>query len=330
MPAGIFGQRFVSHRRKPWHALGYVVEQELSAREAYALAGEYDVETEELFAGTLATGYKAVIRAETDDDPRRVLSVVRNDYELVTPSDLVGAWDEVVKRPVETLGALHKGATFFFSTMLPTVNVHGDEVENYMLVSSPMTGSDAIWLRVTPVRVVCQNTLIASVSASTERHRIVHDSRALPNLKLWLDHVYTKAEAKAKLMTKTFRAMADRSVNTEEVGEVLEMVYTMPALPRRSEMPEPIYIERREKVAQERERAQVWRDGVMELFEGKGTGMKSPAARGTAWGLYNAFTEAADYGGRGKVETVAESALVGDRARIKATAYDACVSLLKK
>lgn len=332
MAHNLFGDRFYSLRRPAWHGLGNVLDQELGATKAFDLIGAYDVRLEAITtASGLACAQKAVVRSATDDDPQeRVLSIVGEDYNLVTPRQVVKAWDAMIERPVETIGSLDKGATIFVSTKLPTLDVNGDEVENYMLLSSPMTGNDAIWLRVTPVRVVCQNTLIAAASASTEKHRIVHDSRAEERMKLWLEHVYTKAVEKMNLMNRAFRAMADTPVTTADRDNVIEFVYTMPKMPIRAEMPETVYVEAVQTFEYQRERTLRRREAVREIFDGKGYGMDTPAARGTAWGLYNAVVEFSDYCGSGKGQAVAESALTGDRARDKEKAYGACAKLADK
>jgi phage/plasmid-like protein (TIGR03299 family) len=331
MAHNLFGERFFSFRRPAWHGLGQVLDQEMNAAQAFDLIGAYDVYTEPMTtASGLPVPTKAVVRAPVNgEDKPTVLSVVSNDYELVTPRQVVNAWDSAVTRPVETIGALGKGETLFISTKLPTLDVNGDEIENYLLAASPMTGNDAIWIRVTPVRVVCQNTLIASASDSTEKHRVIHDRRAEDRLKQWLEHVYTKAVAKAETMNRAFRAMAATPVTKEDQSNVLEMVYTMPAMPRRLEMPQEVYIERAAKHEYDVRRMQDKRAATLELFEGRGLGSTSSAARGTAWGLYNAVVELEDYSGRQTTATK-ESAIVGDRARTKATAYEACLELVRR
>jgi hypothetical protein len=107
------------------------------------------------------------------------------------------------------------------------------------------------------------------------------------------------------------------------------MVYTMPAMPRRLDMPEAVYIERSAKFEYDVRRTQDKRAATLELFEGKGLGSTTSAARGSAWGLYNAIVELEDYSGR-QTRATAESAIVGDRARVKATAYDVCLDLVRR
>jgi len=82
------------------------------------------------------------LRNPTTDDPEtRVFGIVGADYHLVTPDDFVSIWDERVGRPIETIGALGFGETFFISTTLPKMDVRGDEVEFYLLRQTDPDGS---------------------------------------------------------------------------------------------------------------------------------------------------------------------------------------------
>jgi phage/plasmid-like protein (TIGR03299 family) len=330
MAHNLFGERFYSMRKPAWHGLGLVLDTEIGAADAFDRIGAYDVHLEDLqTAGGIPIPQKAIVRDRTsDDDQLQVFGVVGPDYNLVSPRDVVSLWDSAVKQPVETIGALGSGETLFVSTKLPTLDVNGDEVENYMLVVSPMTGNDALQIRVTPVRVVCQNTLIASKRASTETYRIVHDTRAKERLTKWLEEVYAKALKRMDDLNASFRAMATTPIDAEARGLVLEQVYTMPALPKQDVI-ESVYVERMRNYEYQVERMARRRGGAIELFEGKGHGLDRAPAAGSAWGLYNAVVEMEDYGGGGAPAAVAESALVGDRARAKERAFDACLELAK-
>jgi arsenate reductase-like glutaredoxin family protein len=326
MAHNLFGNRFYSFRSNPWHKKGYISQEPLNAVAAYEKMGGYRVRLDDLqTVGGMAVPNKAVIREATADDPNeKCLSVVGPDYVLVSPWEIVNAWDEMVHRPVETMGALGSGATFFCTTKLPTLDVKGDEIEFYMALCSPMTGGDAISIMTTGTRVVCQNTLNVAKKNSTETHRIVHDTFALPRLKLWLEHVHDSALKRMQEQNEAFRAMAEKPIDAEARGLILEMVYTMPALPNRN-APASIVRERMEKFEYDADRAMRRRAGVLELLEGKGTALDTPATGGTTFGLYNAIAEMEDYGGNGDGPKVMESLLLGDRARTKARAFDACM-----
>ena len=125
----LFGERFVSSRVPAWHQLGLVLQQPVSARQAWNLAGPYEVGLEDLVAspsGPVAS-HKAIIRRPCKGDPKhRVFAVVGAAYQLITPAQFCDLWDQHVRAPIETLGALGHGEVFFVSTKLPSFSVRGD------------------------------------------------------------------------------------------------------------------------------------------------------------------------------------------------------------
>jgi len=66
------------------------------------------------------------------------------------------------------------------------------------------------------------------------------------------------------------------------------------------------------------------REEVRALYEGKGTGSGSEAAKGTAWGYYNAVVEYEDYG---RKNTKPEGVLVGKGAEAKERAFAEALKL---
>ena len=332
MSHNLFGERFLSYRRPAWHGLGLVLDEEIGAYDAFTKIGTYEVHLEDLVTETgLRLPNRAVVRAPTDDDPMpRPFGIVSDTYTLITPTNVCDVWDRAVARPIETIGSLDKGATFFVTTKLPTLDIAGDEVENYLLLISPMTGGDALQIRVSPVRVVCQNTLVVAKKASSETYRIVHDEQAEIRLSSWLTGIYDRAIEKAATINADFAAMAAKRLDGGAVNRILEMTYTMPKLPR-SDAPEVVMVERRAAYEYQKEWAENRRTGARALFEGKGVGTETPAARGTAWGLYNAVVELEDYSTprRSDASARSEEALTGSRARAKERAYEACLKEAK-
>lgn len=330
MAHNLFGSTFFSFRKPAWHNLGTVMDTEHTATQAFDLVGAYDVHTEPIATTSgMQLPYKAIIRTATADRPAEHFGIVSESYNLVTPRDVVTKWDASVTRPVETLGALGKGETMFVSTKLPTLDVKGDEIDNYLLLVSPMTGNDSIQIRVAPVRVVCQNTLMAAKAASTETYRIVHDEHAQERLQEWLKLVYEHALDRMQAMQRSFVRMAETQISSADADNIIEMTYTMPALPARN-CPEPIYAERMAIHQIHSGRLEKRREAARELFEGKGMGSDTKAARGTVWGAYNAITELENYGGQGKIAAKAESALTGARADVMEKAYSVCVDFTRK
>lgn len=329
-PASVFGSRFLSHREPAWHKLGLVVEEPESAASAFQMMGPYEVELVKV-RGNTPIGplpYKVIVRKPTADDPQyRTFGLVGMDYTLIRPEEFVQIWDEHVAEAVETIGALGHGETMFISTKMPSYEVAGDEIDNYLLAVSPMTGGDAAEVRVTPVRVVCQNTLIASAHMASETYRIWHTEGAKVRLGGWLSEIYNRALERSQALQEAFSILAAHRVSAPEEDEwVLRAAYPNPRRPR-LDAPEEIVKARQEGYEYSMVRQQAKRDAASELFQGRGQGSSSPAYAGTAWGLYNACCELEDYRrGRGP-ESIARNALFGGRAKAKAAAFEACLEI---
>lgn len=325
MAHNLFNERFGDARQPAWHGLGTVFTEKLSATAAYKQIGKYEVRLAPATADGVPLGRNAILRSPTTDDPEtRVFGVVGDDYVLITPDDVCSIYDEHVGKPIETIGALGHGETFFVSTYLPTLNVKGDEVENYLLISNPMTGLASAEVRVTPVRVVCQNTLIASESMAVQKLRIVHNAQAKVRMAEWVQETYEFAETAAHALRDLFEVMASKRVKTAEAQKLFDYAYPFPSQPKMTAT--QAVMEQRTKWWDENvslmERR---REGARSLFEGMGTGMDHVAAKGTLWGAYNAVVECEDYRRTSREDSWASSAMFGERAKAKKRAFEYAV-----
>ena len=148
-------------REKPWHGLGTRVENAPTSKEALELAGldwkviQKPILTED---GTLIEGFKANVR----DRDQKVLGVVSNRYKVVQNEEAFAFTDALLGEGVhyETAGSLAEGKRTWILANLPhKYIIAGDEITPYMVFMNSHDGSGAIKVCMTPIRVVCQNTL---------------------------------------------------------------------------------------------------------------------------------------------------------------------------
>lgn len=112
-----------------------------------------------------ASEFKANVREDTGD----VLGIVSNDYKVVPNKDAFKFLDALIGSDLhfETAGSLQGGRKAWVLARLPEfVEVGGDQVGNYLYVANSHDGSMAVTAAVTPVRVVCANTLGAALRRS--------------------------------------------------------------------------------------------------------------------------------------------------------------------
>jgi len=178
---------FVSYREPAWHRLGHVVTEAMTSAEALALSrADYEVSTMPLFAfdGSRAVpvGDKVATTRMVGERPQ-VLGVVGTGYEVVQNKDAFGLLDDIAGvggATFETAGVLRDGSRVFATMKLPeTVTVAGvDRHDLYVSVATSHDGSLALTAMVTPVRVVCQNTLSVAIGTAERVHRIRHTCSA--------------------------------------------------------------------------------------------------------------------------------------------------------
>jgi phage/plasmid-like protein (TIGR03299 family) len=323
----IFGKRFLSNREPAWHGLGIVLEDKrVTAVEALRMMGEYSIRTEQLVTanGGLEAPRKAIIREATNKgEAEKVLGTVGPDFHPIGPLATCSIWDEAVDVPVETIGALRDGAHLFISTKLPKFSVKGDEVQDYLLVSNPMDGGESAEIIRTPVRVVCANTLRLGKQQGIEAFRIVHDENAQKRMYDWLHGLYQKAVAQQKLIKEACEVLATCKVNDSAASEILDGIYPEPKKLRVT-APSEVMKKREKHRLYAAEHMETNREQVLKLFKGNARGGDTVAAKGTAWGLYNAAVEYEDYRWARNPQQALESSVFGARAEVKDAAFEAC------
>ena len=177
---------FVSLREPAWHGLGTVIEQEATTREMLEIANLHDwdiqvndvpLEENETSAKTF---YKVTRRDPSDHSKRNVLGVVGERYSVLQNEELFDFGDMLLDGGRwETAGSIKNGTQVFGSlalereTVLDPTGV-SDLVSNYLLVSTGHDGSLAVQVSVTPVRVVCANTLGFALRNVKQSFRLRH------------------------------------------------------------------------------------------------------------------------------------------------------------
>jgi len=164
MPAAVETMFYV--RETPWHGLGIRVEEALTSADALVAAGlDWQVNQTPIYTsdGRTIPNYKANVR----DSDSRVLGVVTDRYKVVQNSTAFEFTDALLGEGVTfaTAGALQDGRRVWVLAKLPEKYIIGGEaIEPFLVFSNSHDGSAAIKVSMTPIRVVCQNTLNLALS----------------------------------------------------------------------------------------------------------------------------------------------------------------------
>lgn len=152
-------------RETPWHGQGLRVEDAPTSEDAIRLAGlDWEVQQQPIYLadGTEIKGNYANVRS-TDQKP---LGIVGERYKIVQNTEAFAFTDALLGEGVqyETAGSLKDGKVIWLLARMPeTIEILGDKVDPYMVFTNTHDGSGAVRVCMTPIRVVCNNTLNAAM-----------------------------------------------------------------------------------------------------------------------------------------------------------------------
>ena len=163
-------------REKPWHGLGTMVAEAPNSKDALRLAGlNWKVLQEPVYTENeeLIQGYKANVR----DTDRKVLGVVTDRYKVIQNEEAFAFTDTLLGEGVryETAGSLQEGRRVWMLARLPREFIIGGErISPYMVFSNTHDGSRAVKTALTPIRVVCNNTLNLALRTAKRSWSMIH------------------------------------------------------------------------------------------------------------------------------------------------------------
>lgn len=174
MPALI--ESMFSVREKPWHQLGTILDNPPTSEEALIAAGlNWNVIQEPIFKenGVNIPGYVANVR----DSDNSVLGVVTKKYAIVQNREAFAFTDSLVAddgMTWETAGSLRNGRTIWVLGKMPETQILDDKLEPYICFTNTHDGTGAVRVCMTPIRVVCNNTLNLALSTAKRSWSAVH------------------------------------------------------------------------------------------------------------------------------------------------------------
>lgn len=303
-----------SVRELPWHGLGTVLDAPPSIDEALRASGlawsatmepaftaaPYDADP--VIAALTAAGAdpdtvtrivamlpdfvpgeQLETRVVRRSDHRTKIGEVGPGFRPLDNADALGWFSPLIGEglvTLETAGSLHGGSRVWVMARLtgadPVEVTPGDEVAPFLLLAHGHDGKAAIRCGLTPVRVVCQNTLTAAVGRA-DLVVIRHTLRAADMLADARDAIRGEIDRFAKV-AEGWRFLASRPADDEDLARLVRGVFG-------SGLPSDDDSEDAEEIAEGGAGSRVL-GKVRELWEaGRG------ARPGTWWTAYNAVTE---------------------------------------
>ena len=212
-------------RETPWHGLGTRVMEAPDSRDALIAAGlDWNVVQEPIYTAenALINGYKANVR----DSDRRVLGVVTDRYKVVQNQEAFAFTDELLGQGVryETAGSLQDGRKVWLLAHMPhEYIISGERISPYLLFSNTHDGSGAIKVALTPIRVVCNNTLNLALGTAQRSWSMIHTGNIQSKMKEAKDTLF-KAERYMDELGKEFEKLRMKKLSDQEVMDYIEIL----------------------------------------------------------------------------------------------------------
>lgn len=174
MPANI--DSMFSTRVAPWHGLGQIIQEAPDSAAAIVAAGlDWEVAQHPIFVdGSEVPLYRANVRT----DSGTVLGIVTDRYTIVQNKEAFSFADALVgggEVKYETAGALREGRqVWMLAKMNREYDILGDKIDPYLCFVNSHDGTGAVRVLMTPIRVVCQNTLNMAIRGAQRSWSTTH------------------------------------------------------------------------------------------------------------------------------------------------------------
>jgi len=224
-----------------------------------------------------------VTRTNPFDGGKDVLSVVGSRYKVIQNEELFAFADNVLDNDSakwESAGSLKKGRVVFGSLDIPRTIVldpqgANDQTKLYLIVWTSHDGSVSVQAAITPVRVVCQNTLNLAMRNAKQSFKIRHTQTAEGRIlaareALGLTFQY------ADEFQKEAQELFAQEITDKQFSDLIRTLYPKPELDKNGSLKK-------------------WESKVVLLDDLYHNSPTNATIKGTAWGAFNALTERIDY-----------------------------------
>lgn len=268
-------------REVPWHGLGTRVEEAPNSADAIRLAElDWRVESNPIYDvyGKEIPGFVANTRSSDNS----VLGIVSPQYKIVQNSKAFEFTDSLLDDGVvyETAGSLKDGKMIWLLAKMPQQKILDDAFDPYICFTNSHDGTGAVKVCMTPVRVVCNNTLNLALSTAKRSW----SARHMGNIDSKLEearHTLGLANDYMKSLEEEADRLANIQVTDSQILKMFDELYPITA----------------ETTARKIENINTIKDNFFRCYE-------MPDIRqfkNTAWGVINAISDQATHSNPGRM-----------------------------
>lgn len=219
-----------SVRVTPWHGLGEIIQEAPTSDDAIRIAGlDWRVIQSELICkenGQVIDGFKVNIR----DTDKKTLGIVTDRYKIVQNSEAFAFTDALLGEGVryETAGSLASGRRVWMLAKLEDRIITDELIEPYLVFTNSHDGTGAVRVAITPVWVVCQNTLNLALQTAERQWSCAHKGDIQGKLEE-ARHTLLNANRYMDELEEDFGELKLIGLTDDKVKEYIEMLLPIDA-----------------------------------------------------------------------------------------------------
>lgn len=218
-----------NNRPMPWENLGEKIHGALNSKEAIKAAGlDWLVYSMPVFSEVCYPGddlfKKKKIKSENfvanvRDKDDKILGIVSTKYKIIQNIEAFAFTDELLGNHnivYETAGSIDRGKRIWLLAKIPAMfRIFDDEIDPYIVFTNTHDGSGAVKVIMTPVRVVCKNTLNLALQTAKRcwstshlgdiKSKMIMAHETLFNAKNYMDYLILSAQKLYKIKLTTER-----------------------------------------------------------------------------------------------------------------------------
>ena len=215
-----------SVRKLPWHGLGEVIEEAPTSGEAIRLAGlNWKVNQKPVIVDGETTDFIANVRS----DNKRVLGIVTDRYSVVQNNEAFAFTDALLGEGVryETAGSLKSGKKIWLLARAPENRILGDKIAPYLCFMNTHDGSSALRILLTPIRIVCNNTLNLALNNAKRTWSAIHvgslqDKIETARTTLQLTHNYMDS------LNEKAHLLSEKNISDADLNDLINELFPVP------------------------------------------------------------------------------------------------------
>jgi phage/plasmid-like protein (TIGR03299 family) len=214
-----------------WHGLGTPVMEAKTSDEVLKICqADWNVIQKPLFIEVNGQYIKLEDNvANMRDVDNKILGVVGNRYKILQNSEAFNFTDALIGEGAtyESAGVLQGGKRIWILARLPETKILSDDIVPYIVFTTAHDGTGGVKVAMTPIRVVCQNTLTLALTGAKRIWTARHTETITGKIEE-AQKTLGLASAYMETLNETAELLQEQKINKDMLEEFMETIFPLP------------------------------------------------------------------------------------------------------